>query len=278
MRRYLKPLALLLILLLSLCACSPADLETLDSLVQIVGEVAEQIQQTETPSDQTGPMIVPEPSETVEEPADEPEAELVIGEEPGNEQTDDPEIAADPAPEADPEIVSDPEPEAGLEIEPAVEIEIPADVDEDPAEAPIEEPTEIQPELPVDEPEEMPADPEPAVAYGEDYYSPEDVALYLHLYRELPPNYLTKAEARDWGWESSEGNLWDVFPGGCIGGDRFGNYEELLPDGNWTECDVNYEGGYRNGERLVFNREGAIYYTNDHYESFTQLYEGWAEE
>ena len=54
--------------------------------------------------------------------------------------------------------------------------------------------------------------------------------------------------------------------------------EELLPDGNWTECDVNYEGGYRNGERLVFNREGAIYYTNDHYESFTQLYEGWAEE
>ena len=32
---------------------------------------------------------------------------------------------------------------------------------------------------------EIPADPEPAVAYGEDYYSPEDVALYLHLFRAI---------------------------------------------------------------------------------------------
>ena len=270
MRRYLKPLALLLILLLSLCACSPADLETLDSLVQIVGEVAEQIQQTETPSDQTGPMIVPEPSETVEEPEETaPEAELVIGEEPGGEQNDEPEIAADP------EMGTTEESEIAADPAPSEDPEAPVKTDEMPS-ADAEANTETV-EASAEDPE-IPADPEPAVAYGEDYYSPEDVALYLHLYRELPPNYLTKAEARDWGWESNEGNLWDVFPGGCIGGDRFGNYEELLPDGKWTECDVNYEGGYRNGERLVFNREGAIYYTNDHYESFTQLYEGWAEE
>ena len=129
-----------------------------------------------------------------------------------------------------------------------------------------------------EEPPESQESGEAALPEDGAYTTKEDVALYLHLYRELPPNYLTKAEARDLGWESSEGNLWDVFPGGCIGGDRFGNYEEQLPEGRWTECDVNYAGGYRGGERLVFNDEGAIYYTNDHYESFTLLYERWAEE
>jgi len=256
MRRYLKPLALLLLLLLTLCACTPAELETLDSLVQMVDEVATQMEQMQQ-STASAEITV------TDEPESDPEPEPA------------PEVLA--APEMEPELAADPEPETGLEIDPVVEIEIPADPDEEPSEAPIEEPTEIQTELPADEPEEIPADPEPAVIYGDDYYSPEDVALYLHLYQELPPNYLTKSEARDWGWESSEGNLWDVFPGGCIGGDHFGNYEGLLPDGDWTECDVNYEGGYRNGERLVFNEDGAVYYTNDHYESFTQLYEGWAE-
>ena len=61
-------------------------------------------------------------------------------------------------------------------------------------------------------------------------------------------------------------------PGKSIGGDRFGNYEGLLPDGNYRECDVNYEGGYRGAERLIYDQNGSVYYTNDHYESFTQLY------
>ena len=34
------------------------------------------------------------------------------------------------------------------------------------------------------------------VEYGEDYYLPGEVALYLHAFCELPPNYLTKDEAR----------------------------------------------------------------------------------
>ncbi|MBQ7783510.1 MAG: ribonuclease, partial [Oscillospiraceae bacterium] len=66
-------------------------------------------------------------------------------------------------------------------------------------------------------------------------------------------------------------NLWEVAEGMSIGGDRFGNYEGILPEGDYTECDVNYSGGFRGSERLVFSDEG-IYYTNDHYASFTQLY------
>ena len=116
------------------------------------------------------------------------------------------------------------------------------------------------------------------VEYGYDYYSLEEVALYLHAFEELPPNYITKDEAYDWGWDSREGNLWDVAYGYCIGGDRFGNREGILPrakNRQYYECDVNYDGGYRDAQRIVFSNDGMIFYTQDHYESFETLYEYW---
>lgn len=112
----------------------------------------------------------------------------------------------------------------------------------------------------------------PAVQENEAYSTPEAVAEYIHLYGHLPNNFITKNKARDLGWDNSQGNLWDVAPGKSIGGDRFGNYEGLLPDGNYRECDVNYEGGYRGAERIIYGTDGSIYYTNDHYNSFTRLY------
>lgn len=108
------------------------------------------------------------------------------------------------------------------------------------------------------------------------YYEAEEVALYIHTYDKLPVNYLTKGEASDLGWDSDQGNLWDVTDQMVIGGDRFGNREGLLPNKAsriWYECDVNYEGGFRNGERLVFSSDGLIYYTGDHYASFEKWYE-----
>lgn len=116
------------------------------------------------------------------------------------------------------------------------------------------------------------------VEYGYDYSDPDEVALYLHAFEELPPNYITKDEARSLGWDSRRGNLWDVAYGMSIGGDRFGNREGLLPDARnrlWYECDVNYWGGYRGAERLLFSSDGLIYYSNDHYQTYQLLYEGW---
>lgn len=105
------------------------------------------------------------------------------------------------------------------------------------------------------------------------YSSAEDVALYLHTYGELPDNFITKSEARDLGW--SGGGLENYAPGKCIGGDTFGNREGLLPKGNYHECDINTLGANSRGaERLVWDDKGNIYYTNDHYESFEQLYKG----
>ena len=107
------------------------------------------------------------------------------------------------------------------------------------------------------------------------YSTPDLVAAYIYTFHKLPSNFITKNEASKLGWNSKEGNLWDVTDEMSIGGDKFGNYEGLLPKAKgrqWYECDVNYYGGYRGAERILYSNDGLIYYTDDHYESFTQLY------
>ena len=116
--------------------------------------------------------------------------------------------------------------------------------------------------------------PTGSVTEGQAYYSKDDVANYLIEFGELPPNYLTKNEARNRGWHASKGNLWDVTDHGVIGGDKFGNFEGLLPKKSgrqYYEADVNYEGGRRNAHRLVFSNDGLIFYTSDHYNSFEEI-------
>ena len=126
-----------------------------------------------------------------------------------------------------------------------------------------------------DPPEPTPAAPaeEPLPAEDGTYYDVEDVAYYLHTYGHLPDNYITKAEAEDAGWVSYEGNLWDVAYGSSIGGDRYWNSGGQLPKGEkYYEADVNYEGGYRGSERIVYTDDGDVWYTSDHYDSFEKLY------
>ena len=118
-------------------------------------------------------------------------------------------------------------------------------------------------------------DEEPEILEDEEYYSKDEVALYIHLYKHLPDNYISKNEAKKLGWVSSRGNLWDVAPGKCIGGDSFGNREGQLPEKKgrkYYECDVDYEGGYRGDDRLIYSSDGLVYYTGDHYNSFDLLY------
>lgn len=106
------------------------------------------------------------------------------------------------------------------------------------------------------------------------YTDAQNVADFIEAFDELPDNYLTKDEAYDLGWEPREGNLHDVAPGMSIGGDHFGNFEELLPeeDGReYYEADINYDGGHRGAERLVFSNDGLYFYTDDHYESFEEV-------
>lgn len=113
------------------------------------------------------------------------------------------------------------------------------------------------------------------VTEGQSYSTKDEVAAYIRQYNELPPNYLTKDEAEALGWDNAEGNLWEVTDGMSIGGDFFGNREGLLPKQagrTYYEADINYDGGYRGAERIVYSNDGLIFYTDDHYESFEQLY------
>ena len=116
---------------------------------------------------------------------------------------------------------------------------------------------------------------EPSISEDGTYTTKEEVSEYINLYGHLPSNFITKKEAKNLGWVSSEGNLNEVAPGMSIGGDYFGNYEGLLPeaeDRDYYECDIDFDGTYRNEKRIVFSNDGLVYYTEDHYESFELLY------
>lgn len=163
------------------------------------------------------------------------------------------------------------EPEPNPADLPAVSVQQPAQ-----PEAPQPAGQDTDPE----EPEDVPPNPQgglpdDTVAQGGSYTERDEIALYLHLYGDLPANFLTKREAEALGWDSAQGNLDEVAPGMSIGGDRFGNYEQALPDApgrTWRECDVAYTGGYRGAQRIVYSNDGLIYYTDDHYETFERLY------
>lgn len=103
---------------------------------------------------------------------------------------------------------------------------------------------------------------------------PQAIADYIFQHGYLPDNFITKAEAEKLGWDKETNYVGDVAPGKSLGGDRFGNYEGLLPKASgrtYYEADCYYDGTARNGHRIVFSSDGLVYYTADHYESFVEM-------
>ncbi len=154
-----------------------------------------------------------------------------------------------------------------------------------PTEAPVDDSLVLLTEIPRHETPAPTATPKPAasptpaptespVQYGQDYDDKDRVALYLHLFGELPPHFITKKEAQKLGWQSGEVEFYQS--GAAIGGDYFGNYEGLLPKKrgrSYYECDIGTVGKRSRGaQRIIYSSDGLIYYTDDHYESFTLLY------
>ena len=103
---------------------------------------------------------------------------------------------------------------------------------------------------------------------------PQAIADYIFENGKLPENFITKSQARAMGWDTEKNDLSDVAPGYSIGGDRFGNYEGLLPEKKgrqYYEADCYYTKGNRNAHRIVYSNDGLVFYTSDHYESFVEL-------
>lgn len=163
-------------------------------------------------------------------------------------------------------VITDP-PGSDDDPDPVIEPVNPAD-DDPSSDMPVE-PGDI------DDPEEDdPSDPSEAIDEFGSYDDKESVALYIHTYGKLPPNYISKADAEDLGWEG--GSVEKFAPGKCIGGSYFGNYENLLPKKkgrSYYECDIDTLGkSSRGAKRIIYSNDGLVYYTGDHYESFELLY------
>lgn len=98
------------------------------------------------------------------------------------------------------------------------------------------------------------------------------VSGYIKVKNKLPDYYLTKTEAKKLGWNPADGNLCEVLPGKAIGGDVFRNRERNLPMiGKYFEADVNYNCGNRGSDRLIFDKKGNVWLTQNHYKTFEKL-------
>ena len=116
------------------------------------------------------------------------------------------------------------------------------------------------------------------------YTTKDSVAAYLCKFDKLPSNYVNKSEGKEL-YELKTGNAfskWNFNPwttiGVMIGGDNFNNdaskpssYHEALPEGSYHEADVDYSGKNRGTKRLVYQSDCVIYYTDDHYSTFSLL-------
>ena len=143
-----------------------------------------------------------------------------------------------------------------------------------PESTPSQSPTEPSVETPTEAPTEAPTtQPTTESSYPIDpdgwYRDKDSVALYIHTFGRLPGNYISKTQG-----DRQYGDYHNIPRNMSIGGDVFKNRERLLPSGyTYYECDIGtYGGSNRGAKRLVFTTTGIVYYTSDHYESFTRLY------
>lgn len=114
-----------------------------------------------------------------------------------------------------------------------------------------------------------PAPGAPFVRRDGEYTDRDGIAAYIVAYGCLPRNFITKSEARRLGWQG--GPLEPYAPGKSIGGDHYGNYERVLPNGRYRECDVDTRGRPRGAKRIVFTDDRKVYYSDDHYRTFKRI-------
>lgn len=116
-----------------------------------------------------------------------------------------------------------------------------------------------------------------AVVENAQYTSRDSVAAYLCKFGTLPKNYVPKSEGISL-YERKTGNSfskWNFNPwitlNVMIGGDEFKNAENQLPPANYREADVDYFANNRGTRRLIYSAGCNIYYSPDHYKSFTLI-------
>lgn len=102
----------------------------------------------------------------------------------------------------------------------------------------------------------------------------EGADAYLAYFGYLPDYYVDKDTAQKAGWQTTKKKLSSVLPGKMLGGDVFSNSAEKLPSAPgriWYEADINYSGGKRNRQRILYSNDGLMFVTYDHYQTFYEI-------
>lgn len=90
----------------------------------------------------------------------------------------------------------------------------------------------------------------------------------------LPPNYIDKQSAKLLGWKKKQVNFQEVCPDMLMGGDVYYNNDGHLPSAPgrvWYEADLEYGGGYRSSQRIVYSNDGLMFATLDHYQTWIEV-------
>ena len=96
---------------------------------------------------------------------------------------------------------------------------------------------------------------------------------WLYHLKELPDYYIFEDDAQALGWVNVLGNFDKVAPGKMMH-KEFENRDGILPEKKnrlWYEADINYKGGYKNKQRVVFSNDGLVFVTCDHYKTFMKI-------
>ncbi len=102
----------------------------------------------------------------------------------------------------------------------------------------------------------------------------EGADAYLFHLGRLPDYYVNKQTAQQAGWQTTSKKLSSVLPGKMLGGDIYVNDDFKLPSAPgriWYEADINYGGGKRNRQRIVYSNDGLMFATYDHYQTFYEI-------
>lgn len=107
------------------------------------------------------------------------------------------------------------------------------------------------------------------VSKNSSYSNKNQVALYLYKYNELPINYITKNQVVNPGIQPDDG----LYIGGDIH-EYCGEIVKYTVNVSLRECDLSYNTNTtaRGTNRLVYTTDySEIFYTSDHYQSFTKI-------
>ncbi len=102
----------------------------------------------------------------------------------------------------------------------------------------------------------------------------EGADAWVFYFGCLPDYYVDKQTAYEAGWKTTAKTVSSLFPGKMIGGDVFANNSLKLPSAPgriWYEADINYSGGKRNRQRILYSNDGLIFATYDHYHTFYEI-------